>query len=223
MNIKKLRSKFVNFFYADHNQSSIVKRKLKECIEQLGVEDIGINIGAGETNIHERIRNLDIFEGENIYYVARAESIPEKSDFFSLAISQEVLEHVESPELAVREIYRVLKPGGVFYCQIPFIIGYHPGPTDFWRFTKEGLITLLEKEGFRINEIGISVGAGTGYYRISVEFFAGLFSIFLPWIYYILKGIFSIFLFPMKYLDLLFVYSRQKDRIAGGYYVIARK
>jgi SAM-dependent methyltransferase len=223
MNIKKLRSKFVETFYADHNQSSIVRRKLKECMEQLGVDDIGINIGAGQTNIHKRVRNLDIFEGESIFYVARAESIPEKSDFFSLAISQEVLEHVECPELAVREIYRVLKPGGVFYCQIPFIIGYHPGPTDFWRFTKEGVITLLEKEGFKIKEIGISVGAGTGYYRISVEFFAGLFSIFLPRIYFIFKGIFSVFLFPMKYLDLLFVYSRQKDRIPGGYYVIARK
>jgi SAM-dependent methyltransferase len=223
MQLKKIKSKFVKLFYADHNQSRIVKKIINECLSQLGDGEFGINIGAGSTNLHKRVRNLDIFEGENIYYVAKAESIPEKSDFFNLAISQEVLEHVENPELAVREIYRVLKVGGIFYCQLPFIIGYHPGPNDYWRFTKEGIIQLLEKEGFIIEDIGISVGGATGYYRISVEFFAGLFSIFIPKIYHIVKAIFSIFLFPIKYLDLLFVYSVQKDRIPGGYYVLAKK
>jgi SAM-dependent methyltransferase len=223
MNFKNIRFRFVQLIYADHNYSSIVKIKIKECLSELRSDDIGINIGAGTTNIHKQIRNLDIFPGEKIYYVAKAESIPEKNDFFSLAISQEVLEHVADPNLAVSEIFRVLKKGGKFYCQVPFIIGYHPGPNDFWRFTKEGLVTLLSNAGFEILEIGIAVGAGTGFYRIAVEFFAGLYSIFIPKFYFLFKALFAIAFYPIKFLDFLFKFSTQKDRIPGGYYVIAKK
>jgi len=223
MNFNNIRFRFVQLIYADHNYSSIVKTKIKQCLSELSTNDVGINIGAGTTNIHKQIRNLDIFTGENIYYVAKAESIPEKDDFFSLAISQEVIEHVADPNLAVREIFRVLKKGGKFYCQVPFIIGYHPGPNDFWRFTKEGLVALLSNAGFEILEIGIAVGAGTGFYRIAVEFFAGLFSIFIPKLYFLLKALFAIAFYPIKFLDYLFKFSTQKDRIPGGYYVIAKK
>ena len=37
-----------------------------------------------------------------------------------------VLEHVEDPQLAVREMLRVLKPGGFCYVQTPFLFYYHP-------------------------------------------------------------------------------------------------
>lgn len=223
MNLKNIRFRLVQLIYADHNNSSIVKNRINQCLSELGKHEIGINIGAGTTSIHNQIRNLDIYPGENIYYVAKAESIPEKNDFFSLAISQEVLEHIKDPNLAVSEIFRVLKKGGKFYCQVPFIIGYHPGPTDFWRFTKEGIVSLLSNAGFEIIEVGIAVGAGTGFYRISVEFFAGLFSIFIPKFYYVFKAFFAISLYPIKFLDYLFKYSTQKDRIPGGYFVIAKK
>ena len=63
-----------------------------------------------------------------------------------------------------------MKPGGKIYFQVPFVIGYHPGPTDFLRFTKEGVYELVTKAGFKISEIGITVGGATGFYRIAVEF-----------------------------------------------------
>ena len=40
---------------------------------------------------------------------------------------------------AIKECYRILKNDGKIYFQVPFIVGYHPGPTDFYRFTKEGI------------------------------------------------------------------------------------
>ena len=223
MNLKKIKYKFVKLIYADHNKSYVVQKKLKQCLLELNSSDIGINIGAGLTNIHPQIRNLDIFNGKNIFYVSKAEKIPEADDFFSLAISQEVLEHIENPTLAVHEIYRVLKKGGKFYCQIPFIIGYHSGPNDYWRFTKEGIVVLLKKAGFSIEEVGISVGSGTGFYRISVEFFATLFTILIPKFYIFFKAIFAVLLYPIKFSDFLFKFSNQKDRIPGGYFVIAKK
>lgn len=223
MKLKRIRSFFVKMVYADHNRSRNVVRSINRCISELPSDGVGLNLGSGSINFNKKIRNLDIYPGKNIYYVARAESIPEKDNFFDLVITQEVLEHVQDPFKAMNEIFRVLKPNGILYCQLPFIIGYHPGPTDFWRFTKEGIEEIIKRNGFEINEVGISVGGATGFYRICVEFFSVLVSIILPPFYHIFKAFFAIFLFPIKWLDIFVDLSSQKDRIAGGYYIIAKK
>ncbi len=223
MNLAKLRFAFVKMIYADHNASKQVRRALAKTLKELGPNEIGLNLGAGDTRIHPMIQNMDIFPGENIDIVGRAEAIPTEGGKFKVVITQEVLEHVEHPFVAAKEIYRVLQPGGVLYCQLPFIIGYHPGPTDFWRFTKEGIESMLTNVGFEIEELGISVGGGTGFYRIAVEFLSVLTSLPIPRSYSLAKAIFAVTLYPLKWLDVVFAYSVQKDRIAGGYYVLARK
>lgn len=53
-----------------------------------------------------------------------------------------VLEHVEEPQKAVKEMYRVLKPGGYCYIYVPFLFYYHPMKGyygDFYRFTIDGI------------------------------------------------------------------------------------
>ena len=53
-----------------------------------------------------------------------------------------VLEHVEDPAKAMREIYRTLKPGGYAFLYVPFLYYYHAHGgyyKDFWRLTKDGL------------------------------------------------------------------------------------
>ncbi len=54
-------------------------------------------------------------------------------------------------------------------CQVPFIIGYHPGPNDYWRFTKEGMAQLFVDPAWQMLNLDTSVGHGTGAYRIAVE------------------------------------------------------
>ncbi len=36
-------------------------------------------------------------------------------------------------------------PDGTLYVQLPLVIGHHPGPTDFWRFTREGIVHVVER------------------------------------------------------------------------------
>ena len=65
---------------------------------------------------------------------------------FDAVICKSVLEHVENPVAAVRELYRVLRPGGVGLIYVPFLFPYHAEPgfyKDFWRFTEDGIRWIL--------------------------------------------------------------------------------
>jgi 2-polyprenyl-3-methyl-5-hydroxy-6-metoxy-1,4-benzoquinol methylase len=72
-------------------------------------------------------------------------------------ISSEVLEHVENDRKAVKELWRVLKKRGVCAVSVPA----NPDlwdKSDEWaghkrRYTKEGLISLFEGNGFKIEEV----------------------------------------------------------------------
>lgn len=218
--IKRL---FVSLIYADHNSSKIVKEKIKDILDRTTDEHLVLNIGSGDNRIWPNVKNLDIIAGKNVDIIGSAEKIPLQNNSVDTIITQETFEHIKDPSVAIMECYRVLKPGGVIYFQVPFIIGYHPGPTDFTRFTREGVTELLERVGFNIDELDITVGGATGFYRIAVEFFAILFSVPIQSLYIPFKALFALLLYPIKFLDLWFSLSSQKDRIAGGYFAIATK
>jgi SAM-dependent methyltransferase len=184
---------------------------------------IGLNVGSASRRLHPRLRNFDIRESPAVDIVGDAEAIPVEDSTFDVVVTQETLEHVRHPDVAMREIFRVLKPGGHLYCQLPFIIGYHPGPFDFLRFTKEGIHTLAENAGFQVEDAGMTVGPGYGFYRIAVEYCAIVSSAITPRVYRLAKALFAILLYPIKLTDRFLSYHPQADRIAGGYYIIARK
>lgn len=48
-----------------------------------------------------------------------ADQLPFASDSFDLVVCDNVLEHLENPEGVLREVARVLKPGGVFLAKTP--------------------------------------------------------------------------------------------------------
>jgi SAM-dependent methyltransferase len=217
------RSKFVRKVYADHDDSPEVRRAIKECLDDLQPNEIGLQIGSAGTRLHPSVLNLDLVYNSHLDCCARAESLPFKDECFSLELSQEVLEHVQDLPSAVREMYRVLREGGRVYCQVPFTIGYHPGPTDFWRFTREGIREIFEQAGFVFEDMGITVGPCVGWYRITIEFTAVLAGGLTEKLYYPVKALMALLLYPIKLLDPLLLRTKQADRIAGGYFVIMRK
>lgn len=90
---------------------------------------------------------------DNVDLFGTAYAIPVPDDAFDSALCTAVLEHLEEPELALRECHRVLKPGGIALYSVPFIWHLHEEPRDFYRFSKYGLRYLFEKTGFDIVEI----------------------------------------------------------------------
>ena len=214
---------FIKTVYGDHNSSNKVKKAIRSVLNDMPKNGIGLNIGSGRTSIDPRIKNLEINDGENIDYVGKAESIPLSENSLDLIICQEVLEHTENFKVALHEMYRVLKPGGQLYLQTPFIIGYHPCPNDYWRFTNEGINYIAREANFKIIDHGESVGVATGFYRIGVEFFSISFSLIIPFLYKPFKTIFALLFYPIKLLDPILSFSKESHRISGGFYIICKK
>ena len=222
-NYSWLHRQVLRFCYASHNDSPKVRQRISALCSDLTDRQWGLNVGAGFTSLHPKIINLDISAAPSVHVVARGQTLPFADNSLNLVISQDVIEHLPDPQFTVREILRVLEVGGKFYCQAPFIIGYHPGPTDFWRFTKEGMAQLFSDPTWQILDLDTSVGHGTGAYRIAVECIAVTASLVHRALYIPFKGLCALLFTPIKLLDLVSDSSPQKDRIPGGYFCIVKK
>jgi ubiquinone/menaquinone biosynthesis C-methylase UbiE len=63
---------------------------------------------------------LKIIGGEKVTLVeADLTKLPFKDKFFDRIIASEILEHIKDDQKAIREIYRVLKPGGLILISVP--------------------------------------------------------------------------------------------------------
>lgn len=79
--------------------------------------------------------------------------IPLEDKSVDIVISTQVLEHVENTGEYLNECYRVLKDGGKLLLSTHGHWKYHPDPTDFWRWTKDGLQKIIVDEKFKIETI----------------------------------------------------------------------
>jgi SAM-dependent methyltransferase len=80
-------------------------------------------------------------------------TIPLPDESFDCALATEVFEHVPDLVSLLREIRRVLKPGGKLFFTTPFVWPYHETPNDHQRWTEFGLRHHLAAAGFHTSEI----------------------------------------------------------------------
>lgn len=78
---------------------------------------------------------------------------------FDVVVATELLEHVDDPESLVREVVRILRPGGLFWATTPHVGGVSSrllgldwttvSADHLHLFSKKGLTSLLKNAGFR--------------------------------------------------------------------------
>lgn len=213
----------VSHVHGRQNRSANVKRVIASALASLKPGQYGLNFGSGFVRIAPFVLNLDIARMPVTDLVSAGGLLtPFKDNSLGLIISQEVLEHVRDPHAAIAEFHRILTSDGLLVLQLPFMIGYHPGPEDLWRFSKEAYAQLLPSDRWKIESQSITVGHGTGFHRILTEFAAVHFSIFGNKFYRAAKGFFSLLFFPFVLFDIATPYLPEKDRIPGGYIVTVK-
>jgi SAM-dependent methyltransferase len=74
--------------------------------------------------------------------------IPLQDNTVHSAMATELFEHCPEPELVIKEIVRVLCPGGILFFTIPFLWPLHDVPHDQYRYTPFSIERHLANAGF---------------------------------------------------------------------------
>ena len=167
LNKSVFKEKVLNFIYGTSvvTEDNVIKflDKLKKTNKKKVLVIGGATKGCGTDKLWKSkdidITSIDVVGTENVDYIVDAHHLPFKNENFDAIWIQAVLEHVISPEIVVKEIFRVLTEGGIVYSETPFMQQIHMGKNDFTRYTASGHRYLFKS--FEKINIGINGGPGT--------------------------------------------------------------
>ncbi|MEW6742586.1 MAG: methyltransferase domain-containing protein [Planctomycetota bacterium] len=109
-------------------------------------EGLVLDCGAGSaTASFENVVQLDILKYPLVDVVASGEHLPFADEVFDAVVSEAVLEHVPDPFAYVREMERVLRPGGEVRVDVAFLQPYHAYPHHYFNMTLSGLELVMRK------------------------------------------------------------------------------
>jgi SAM-dependent methyltransferase len=94
--------------------------------------------------------HLELFAFPGVDVVTDGEALPFDDGTFDAVLSEAVLEHVKDPIAYLREVARVLKPGGRLRADAAFLQPFHAYPDHYFNMTRSGLALALEQAGFDI-------------------------------------------------------------------------
>lgn len=209
--------------------SQNLRRLSKELVAQNSTPTI-LSIGCGNRSLPD---NSEFFRSTVVYVdiavepivnvQADAHVLPFDDGSFDGVVSLAMLEHVRRSELVVSEIYRVLRPGGLVYAEVPFMQGFHARPHDFRRFTAPGMRVLFDK--FKEIDLGACVGPGSAMAWMLRQYLAGIVTGFGLGRKRRLAAEFVAgwMTFYFKYLDYLTVNKPAASEIASAFYFYGRK
>lgn len=85
-------------------------------------------------------RTFDVDSTTGADVIGDIHQLPLADESVDAVICSSVLEHVRDPHGAMREVVRILRPGGKLYLYVPSLYPYHARPghyPDYWRFFED--------------------------------------------------------------------------------------
>ncbi len=147
-----------------------------------------VDVGCGTLKYKELILGLprvqkyfgiDFFLADGVDLVADLNApLPLANNIFDTAVCISVIEHLTEPQVAINEIYRILKPGGHLLLATPWEFPFHHEPSDYFRYSRYALEYMLKKAGFEV----VSVHATGGRLRVTTTYLQRWFPRFAKYI-----------------------------------------
>ena len=136
----------------DRNQQLLVSR-YREALSgpflEIGSKNYGNTQNLRELFPGESYVGADMSPGENVDCVVDFTADFQRVDAmlghrrFGTIFCFSVLEHCEQPFVMAANMTRLLQPGGKIVLSVPFAWKFHGYPSDYWRFTHEGIRKLF--------------------------------------------------------------------------------
>ena len=140
------------------------KKFIDEKMAEIATRKVILDVGGGTRftkwlseyrdlfkNCDYRTMDYDNTTGADV--VGDIHKIPLGDESIEAIICSSVLEHVENPIVAVKEMHRILKIDGVIFVHIPSIYPYHARKghyPDYWRFFDD-TVSLLFKDFSKVD------------------------------------------------------------------------
>ena len=215
--IKLLLKKYPHFYYFLIDFISPVfsdHRPLKRFLNS--TNGLVLNIGSGNSIRKNGILNVDMMDYSNVDLVCDIHNLPFKDNSVDGIMNFAVLEHVKKPQVVLKEIYRVLKPGGRVFSVIPFMQPFHASPQDYQRYTLPG-IEFLHRDFEKIKS-GVFSGPVSGTLWIFQECLACIFSFGYNNLKIVLTILLLSLTWPIKFLDFLAIQLPAAENAASNFY-----
>jgi ubiquinone/menaquinone biosynthesis C-methylase UbiE len=201
------------------NKFQTTRDIIRRCREYVSGKTL--DFGAGNAKYRDIIKSaadeyvaFDLMPGPNIDVVGDVLNSPFADNEFDTVISTQVLEHVPKPWLMIKEIHRILKPGGVCILTAPFLTPYHADPHDYFRYTTEGMKSLFDD----------------GFETVECDYYGKSFMVLSEFIHFVFfdpykqqrRGGFRMMESIQKIAKFLDKFTRN-DKIYNNVYIIAKK
>ncbi len=208
----------------------MTRARLNPFIEAYANDAYTLDIGCADSPYARTFSNrvgFDALPGVGVDVVGDAHTLPFPDQSFEQILCTEVLEHLHTPQIAIGEMFRVLKSGGTLILTTRFIFPIHDAPGDYYRFTKYGLKHLFRGwDIISLNEESSTMGTlGVLLQRIAYhsELRGGRFT----------KAIMHVLAHVSNHLGWLVIKEygmrskvgvrEEKDTMTSGYFLVARK
>ena len=156
-----------------------LERVIKEMAASLPAGAIVLDAGAGDCRYarffaDKRYESCDFAQVKGKTYgtlthICDIRSIPVEDGRYDAVLCSQVLAHIPDSVTTVRELARVLRPGGTLWLTAPLFFQENEPPYDFYRFTQHGLRHLAGEA--RLEEVRIEWlegYAGTVSYQLGM-------------------------------------------------------
>jgi SAM-dependent methyltransferase len=147
----------------DRNSSRLrLYAENKSFAETIPSNALVLDAGAGEAPYkhllqHANYESADFELVDKPYakstYVCDLKSIPVEDARYDYIFFNQVMEHLPQPHLVLKELFRVLKPGGKLIYTAPLFYEEHEQPYDFYRYTQFGVKFLFNEAGFSFQRL----------------------------------------------------------------------
>ncbi len=99
---------------------------------------------------------IDMSPGLGVYQLHDLHRLGLRDGSVGTALLLDTIEHVENPRAAMAELHRCLASDGVLLLTTHFFFPIHKFPSDYWRFTAEGITAVLSEFGHsHVGEAGL--------------------------------------------------------------------